>query len=113
ALDANGGVFNVGTGIETSVVDLYTVVRGVAGVDEDAVYAEPRPGEIHRSVLDVSRAERELGWRPEHDLHAGLTETWAWLGSASLRCPTRRATLPRDSRRVLGRRGGHAHLVSD
>jgi UDP-glucose 4-epimerase len=85
ALDADGGVFNVGSGIETSVVDLYNVVRGVAGVDEDAVHADPRPGEIHRSVLDVSRAERELGWRPEHDLHAGLTETWAWIGSASLR----------------------------
>jgi UDP-glucose 4-epimerase len=60
-------------------------VRRVAGVDTDAVYADPRPGEIHRSVLDVSRAERELGWLAEHDLHAGLTETWAWIGGASLR----------------------------
>jgi UDP-glucose 4-epimerase len=85
ALDADGGVFNVGTGIETSVVDLYDAVRRIAGVDEDAVYADPRPGEILRSVLDVSRAERELGWRAEHDLHAGLTETWAWIRGAALR----------------------------
>jgi UDP-glucose 4-epimerase len=78
ALDADG-VFNIGTGIETSVVDLYDAVRRVAGVDTDAVFADPRPGEIHRSVLDVSRAERELGWRPEHDLDDGLQKTWAWI----------------------------------
>jgi nucleoside-diphosphate-sugar epimerase len=30
-------------------------------------------------VLDVSRAAAELGWRPLHDLDAGLTETWAWV----------------------------------
>jgi UDP-glucose 4-epimerase len=84
ALDADGGVFNIGTGIETSVVDLYDAVRRVAGLDRDAVFADPRPGEIHRSVLDVSRAERELGWRHKHDLHAGLTETWAWIRGASL-----------------------------
>jgi len=79
AFDANGGVFNVGTGIETSVVDLYDAVRRAAGVDTDPEYADPRPGEILRSVLDVSRAARELGWRAEHDLDAGLGKTWAWI----------------------------------
>jgi len=79
ALDANGGVFNIGTGIETSVVDLYDAVRRVAGVETNAEYADPRPGEILRSVLDVSRAGRELGWRAEHDLDAGLAQTWAWI----------------------------------
>jgi UDP-glucose 4-epimerase len=61
------------------VVDLYDAVRRVAGVDKDAEYADPRPGEILRSVLDVSRAGRELGWRAEHDLDSGLAETWAWI----------------------------------
>jgi UDP-glucose 4-epimerase len=79
ALDADGGVFNIGTGIETSVVDLYDAVRRVAGSDRDAEYADPRPGEILRSVLDVSRAQRELGWRAEHDLDSGLAETWSWI----------------------------------
>jgi UDP-glucose 4-epimerase len=79
ALDADGGVFNIGTGDETSVVDLYDAVRRVAGADTDPEYADPRPGEILRSVLDVSHAERELRWRPGHDLHAGLTETWSWI----------------------------------
>src|SRR5205807_5126526 len=58
AAAADGGVFNVGTGIATSVVDLYDAVRRVAGVSRDAQYANPRPGEILRSVLDISRAAR-------------------------------------------------------
>jgi UDP-glucose 4-epimerase len=81
AREANGGVFNIGTGIETSVVDLYDAVRRAAGVGTNAQYAAPRPGEILRSVLDVSRAKRELGWRSEHDLDAGLAETWAWIAT--------------------------------
>ena len=80
ALDADGGVFNIGTGIETSVTELYDAVRRASGIERDAQYAEPRPGEIIRSVLDVSHARDELGWHPDHDLDAGLAETWAWIG---------------------------------
>ena len=36
----------------------------------------PRPGDVLRSVLDVSRAERELGWRPQTPLEEGLRLTW-------------------------------------
>jgi UDP-glucose 4-epimerase len=79
ALDSEGGVFNIGTGVETSVRDLYDAVRRVTGVEREAKQADPRPGEILRSVLDVSRAREELGWRAEHDLDAGLAETWAWI----------------------------------
>jgi UDP-glucose 4-epimerase len=82
ALGSDGGVFNVGTGLETSVNVLYDAVRRVAGVEREATYADPRPGEILRSVLDVSLAERELGWRAAHDLDAGLAETWAWIAAA-------------------------------
>src|SRR5205085_11402862 len=60
AFDANGGGFNVGTGIETSVVDLYDAVRRAAGVDTDTEFADPRPGAPLRSVLDVPRAARVL-----------------------------------------------------
>ncbi len=79
ALEADGGVFNVGTGIETSVNELYEAVRRASGVEREPEYAPPRPGELSRSVLDPGRAERKLGWRPEHDLDRGLAETWAWV----------------------------------
>jgi UDP-glucose 4-epimerase len=72
----DGGVFNVGSGIETSVVDLYELCRRVAGSEVEAVKAPARLGELQRSVLDVSLAERELGWRPEVTLEEGLRLTW-------------------------------------
>ena len=72
----NGGVFNVGTGQETSVVDLYELCRRVAGSDLEAEPAPARLGELQRSVLDVSLAEQELGWRAETPLEEGLRRTW-------------------------------------
>jgi UDP-glucose 4-epimerase len=76
AVDRAGGVFNVGTGTETSVLELYELCRGIAGSELGAESAPPRLGELQRSVLDVSLAERELGWRPEVSLENGLRETW-------------------------------------
>jgi UDP-glucose 4-epimerase len=73
------GVFNVGTGIETSVGELYELCRGVAGSELEAEHVDARLGELERSVLDASRAERELGWRPEVDLEEGLRLTWESL----------------------------------
>jgi UDP-glucose 4-epimerase len=79
ALEHDGGVFNVGTGVETSVVELYDAIQRASGVTREAAFAEARLGELQRSVLDISLAERELGWRPEHSLDDGLARTWAWV----------------------------------
>jgi UDP-glucose 4-epimerase len=79
AAQHEGGVFNVGTGVETAVVDLYERIEEVAGIEQAPEHADLRPGELQRSVLDSSRAERELGWRPEHSLEQGLAATWAWI----------------------------------
>jgi UDP-glucose 4-epimerase len=76
AAGLDGGVFNVGTGVETSVLELYELCRRVAGVEIEAEQAPPRLGELQRSVLDVSHAESELGWRPEVGLEDGLRRTW-------------------------------------
>jgi len=82
AAERDGGVFNVGTGRETSVVELYELCRRVAGKDDlEAAFVPPRPGELQRSVLDISRAVDELGWRPEHSLEDGLRETWEWMSA--------------------------------
>ena len=82
AAAGSGGVYNVGTGAETSVLDLYAAIAPVTGIEREPQHADPRPGEILRSVLDVSRAKRELGWRAQRDLDAGLAETWAWFTAA-------------------------------
>jgi UDP-glucose 4-epimerase len=70
------GVFNVGTGRETSVLELYDACRRVSGVDVEADFAPPRLGELQRSVLDPELAASELGFRAATDLDAGLAQTW-------------------------------------
>ncbi|MFL5910380.1 MAG: NAD-dependent epimerase/dehydratase family protein [Gaiellaceae bacterium] len=81
ALERPGGVYNVGTGVETSVVALYDAIRTAAGIDREPAFAPARLGELQRSVLDVSLAERELGWRPGRTLADGLAATWEWITS--------------------------------
>lgn len=81
AAQYDGGTFNVGTGTETSVLDLYEHIEDAAGTERDPEYAEPRPGELQRSVLDPSLAQRELGWRAERSLDEGLAATWAWISA--------------------------------
>jgi UDP-glucose 4-epimerase len=82
AIGHKGGVFNVGTGVATSVVDLHALCRRVSGADREPRFAEARPGELRRSVLDPGRAERELGWRPQVALEDGLKTTWSWVRSS-------------------------------
>ena len=71
-----GGVFNVGTGAETSVLELADACRRVSGIDIEPEFAEPRLGELQRSFLDPTLAERELGFRAAMDLDPGLAATW-------------------------------------
>jgi UDP-glucose 4-epimerase len=76
AVGRDGGVFNVGTGTETSVNELFDGCRRVAGAETVATHAPARAGDVLRSFLDVSRSERELGWRPQTPLEEGLRLTW-------------------------------------
>ena len=82
AAEHDGGVFNIGTGIETSVVDLYERIQRVAGVEREADFTDARPGELQRSVLDASLAQRRLGWEPTRPLDEGLGETWRWIAGS-------------------------------
>jgi UDP-glucose 4-epimerase len=79
APERDGGVFNVGTGRATSVVDLLELCQRAAGTSLEPEFAPPRPGELQRSVLDTSRAVDELGWRSERSLEDGLRETWEFF----------------------------------
>jgi UDP-glucose 4-epimerase len=81
ALERDGGVYNVGTGVETSVVGLYDAIRTASGIDREPAFAPARLGELQRSVLDASLAGRDLGWRPERSLADGLGATWEWIST--------------------------------
>jgi UDP-glucose 4-epimerase len=77
----HGGVFNIASGVETSVLELHERCRAVSGNDRPPLQAPPREGDLRRSALDVSLSERELGWRPEVSLDDGLRRTWDWIRS--------------------------------
>jgi UDP-glucose 4-epimerase len=78
---ANGrrGTFNIATGSETDVATLWRVLRDEAGADVEPELRDLRPGELKRSCLDCSLAERELGWRAAIGIDDGLRRTYAAL----------------------------------
>jgi UDP-glucose 4-epimerase len=77
-----GGPYNVGTGVGTPVAALHHACARVAGVTAAPEYEEARLGDVRRSVVDASRAARELGWRPRVGLDEGLRVTWSWMQEA-------------------------------
>ncbi len=79
ALQGGGRYLNIGTGVETTVVDLYKRMAAVAETEIEPRHAAPRPGEQQRSCLDPSEAARDLGWEPWTSLDDGLVSTIAWF----------------------------------
>jgi UDP-glucose 4-epimerase len=73
------GPINIGTGIETSVNQLYQTLAGVAKSGQSAAYAPGRPGEQSRSAIAAGRAELELGWKPHVALEEGLRRTYEFF----------------------------------
>ena len=72
------GEVNVGTGRESSVLDVHAALleaSGTAAEDLAPIFAPARLGEIERSCLDVSRARQELGWSAEMEMAEGLRQT--------------------------------------
>ena len=68
---------NIGTGLETSVNELYERLARAVGVDQAATHAPAKPGEQRRSVLDPTRVKMLLGWTPTVSLDEGLQRTVA------------------------------------
>jgi len=77
AAGRDGGTFNVGTGEETTVLELHRLCAEATGSTAEPRFEPARLGDARRSVLDVSRAAAELGWRPATPLAEGLARTLA------------------------------------
>lgn len=71
--------YNIGTGVETSVNRLAELLAAGAGRSAEIRRAPARAGELLRNALDVHKAERELGWRPQVPLPEGLAHTLRWI----------------------------------
>jgi UDP-glucose 4-epimerase len=72
--EANG-TYNVGTGVETSVLELGRLLAGVFDREFHPQMAPPRPGEVQRIAIDSALAASELDWRPRTTLEQGLRAT--------------------------------------
>jgi len=77
--NAPGRVFNVCTGQETRLLDLLEVLYDLFPNALEAVFAEPRTGDIYRSVGSPEFTARTIGFRSEVTLDEGLKETVAWM----------------------------------
>lgn len=73
--------YNVGTGVQTSVLTLAHVLLEAAERDVPVEHAAHRPGEQQRSAVSVDKAKAELGWAPRVSLLDGLARTYAWFAA--------------------------------
>jgi UDP-glucose 4-epimerase len=80
AADRGGSRYlNIGTGRETSVIDLYGYIRDFVGSSLEPEFAPAKAGDIPRSCLDPSAAEADLDWQPWTSLESGLRQTVDWF----------------------------------
>jgi UDP-glucose 4-epimerase len=75
------GIYNVGTGRETTVVELYGLLAAALGVTRPPTHGPAKPGEQRRSVISSELAGRELGVRVGTTLEDGLKKTSAWFAA--------------------------------
>lgn len=72
------GVFNIGSGVEISILALYRRMARVFGRAENIERTGPRPGDVRRSVLNCEKAAHLLGWKPSVSLAEGLETLRRW-----------------------------------
>jgi UDP-glucose 4-epimerase len=77
----SGGAFNIGTGQERSVRDIFDAMARVSGYSRDPEFGPPRRGDVMRIALDPARAARELGWKAAMSLEEGLRRTYDFFAA--------------------------------
>ena len=74
---------NIGSGVETSVNNLFRTMADELGYTMPPQWADERPGDVRRICLDATRARDLLGWRPSTSLAEGLRKTCASFSAAT------------------------------
>ncbi len=74
-----GEIFQLGTGVETSVNQLVSYIRDITGYNFKVEYKSERKGEIRRNYSSIEKAKKILGFEPEYDLKMGLKLTYNWF----------------------------------
>ena len=76
-----GEIFNIGTGVQTDMVQLVNKTQKISGEKTELVWGgmKNRTWDTSTWVADISKARQLLNWQPKVDLEEGLTKTWKWL----------------------------------
>jgi UDP-glucose 4-epimerase len=81
ATGVDSRAFNIGTSIETDVVELANILKEVSGGTSGIVHAPARAGEQRRSAVRIEKAAKVLGWKPKMNIRDGLRETYQWFAA--------------------------------
>ena len=68
-------VFNVGTGVETPLRELYSRIAKILSKKDSPIFMPERQGELQRFSLDYSKIKKAMGWKPKYNIDGGLKET--------------------------------------
>ena len=79
AKEATGKVYNVAFGQRRTVNQLLSTLKDLSGSEIQAVYRDPRPGDVRHSLADISLAKELLGYDPQYDIDRGLDITFEWF----------------------------------
>src|SRR5262249_59799417 len=82
ASQASGEVINVATGGRISLNELLRTMNRIVGTTTEAIYQEPRAGDVRDSQADIAKARELLGYAPSVQLEEGLRHTLDWCRSA-------------------------------
>lgn len=78
-IELENNVFNLGTGIGTSVNELFHLLKEIIKFPHQANYGPPRPGDLRKNILDCQLIKQIWGWQPEVVLSEGLKKTVDWF----------------------------------
>ncbi|MBI5390612.1 SDR family oxidoreductase [Candidatus Woesearchaeota archaeon] len=76
---AKNETINIGTGKGTSVKEVFKLLKKAVGYTEAPLYGPHRTGDLQRSILQISKAKKTLGWEPKTSLKDGLERTTRWF----------------------------------
>lgn len=77
-------IFNVGSGMGTSIIQLIEIVQEVTGRRVDVMFGSARSSDVPSNILDISRARKEFNWVPKTGLRDGVALTWNWIRNEGL-----------------------------
>jgi len=75
---ATGQVYNIACGHKTSLNELFGELKKVAGSHLEAIHGPERKGDVKHSLADISKANKQLGYKPEVSVAEGLKTTFDW-----------------------------------